>query len=268
VLRKDFRMRLELVTLAIGVSGLLVSGCGANRHWYLEGEHHEHSTHWSYEGESGPEHWGDLDPAYRVAKTGQRQSPIDIVPSDTATNELPPLIFHYSPASVSFVNNGHTFQHDETTGSWLEVGGKRYRLKQFHFHVPSEHTIDGRRYAMEVHLVHEDAAGKVAVVAILADSGRVHPLITQLHENLPEEGKTSSTRETLDPTDLLPADHTYYRYDGSFTTPPCTEGVQWLVLRESAEVSAQNVDDLRKMVGENNRPIQPLHGRTIDVGGG
>jgi carbonic anhydrase len=254
--------------LILAFLALCLSGCGTDRHWYLGGDRHDHSVHWSYEGEAGPEHWGNLSPDYRIARSGHQQSPIDIVSSLAVPADLAPLEFHYAPASVSFENNGHTLQHDEETGGWLAVGKRRYQLKQFHFHVPSEHTLDGESFEVEVHLVHEDAKGSVAVVGIVGNRGSSHPAFTLLHGELPATGATLSTSQRLDPTDFLPEDRTYYRYDGSFTTPPCTEGVDWFVLKQPKDASTANIENLRALLGKNNRPIQPLYDRKVDRGGG
>jgi carbonic anhydrase len=220
-------------------------------------------AHWSYEGPEGPEHWGELDPAYAACAKGTHQTPIDI--HDAADADLPPLAIDYKTLGQEVVNNGHTIQVNMAPGSALTLNGVPYELKQFHFHTPSENDIDERPYAMEAHLVHGDRNGHLAVIAVLFQLGAEDSAIAHVFADSP---KVADTRKTLtapvDPNDLLPKGRDYYAFTGSLTTPPCTEGVSWIVLREPLTVSKEEVAFLEAaMHGHNNRPIQPLHARTV-----
>jgi carbonic anhydrase len=256
------RHRIVARLLAIA---LLAAACGADPHWYFADAHHEHHADWSYEGDTGPEHWGDLDPAYRLARTGRSQSPIDIRPASALSGPPSRTRFRYTPEPATYLNNGHTLQHDQTPGSWLEIDGKHYALKQFHFHTPSEHSIDGALLDAEIHLVHQGASGETAVVAILVRSGETNRAFASVHGTLPREGRTKTLTGRIDPAELLPESHRLFRYTGSFTTPPCSEDVEWLVLEQPIEAGAAEIEELRTLLGSNNRPIQPLHGRKVRV---
>ncbi len=223
----------------------------------------EHHAHWSYSGPEGPEHWGELDPAYAACAKGNHQTPIDI--HNAVDVDLPPLAIAYRTLGTEVVNNGHTIQVNVTPGSTLTLNGVVYTLKQFHFHTPSENYIDERAYAMEAHLVHGDEHGHLAVIAVLFQLGAEDSAIARVFAASP---KTADTRRTLaspvDPNALIPEVRDYYAFTGSLTTPPCTEGVSWIVLKQPLTVSKDEVAFLeRAMHGHNNRPIQPLHDRTV-----
>ena len=224
----------------------------------------EHAgPHWTYEGSEGPEHWGDLEKGFAACHVGHLQSPIDIHGSKGA--DVPPIQFAYQAVPLHIVNNGHTIQVNYAPGSAITVGGTRYELKQFHFHHPSEEKIDGKGSAMVAHLVHASAAGKLAVVAVLLDPGTANPFITRLWEHLPPHaGKEETFADvTIDVADLLPADRGYYTFSGSLTTPPCSEGVTWFVLKTPASISEAQADAFGRIYPLNARPVQPLNGREI-----
>jgi carbonic anhydrase len=223
------------------------------------------AQHWSYEGEEGPKHWGDLKPDYSVCKTGQRQSPIDI--RDAKQASLPSIRFDYKPSAVKIINNGHTIQINYAPGSFITVGDKRYELRQFHFHHPSEEQVEGKAYDMVIHLVHADSEGHLAVVAVLVKSGSANPLIQRLWENLPKtEGKEESVSGAeVNAAELLPKSLGYYTFEGSLTTPPCSEGVTWFVLKMPVEVSADQLAAFVKLYPHNARPTQPSNGRAISA---
>lgn len=220
---------------------------------------------WSYEGRTGPAHWGDLAPAYALARTGQQQSPIDIATARTVAEEAPALVVKYEPNSLEILNNGHTVEDEYHGAGTLTVAGHEYRLAQFHFHAPSEHTIDGAHAPLEMHLVHKDPDGKLAVIGVLVREGRANPELARLAEHLPTKPGRKEEVEGLlvDPAKLLPASLASYRYSGSLTTPPCTEGVSWFVLQQSIEASAAELAAFHKVIHGNNRPTQPLHGREV-----
>lgn len=226
--------------------------------------HDGHAPHWSYSGPDGPDHWGDLDPAWNACKDGKRQSPINI--EGAKKSDLPAIQFDYKPSPLKIINNGHTIQINYDAGSSISVGGKQYSLVQFHFHRPSEEKIHGHQYDMVIHLVHKDSAGNLAVIGLLVKSGKENPVIETLWKNLPKEvGKeTPVAGVTVNATDLLPADHNYYSFAGSLTTPPCSEGVAWMVFEAPVEFSAAQIDTFGKIYPMNARPTQPTNGRGID----
>jgi len=219
--------------------------------------------HWSYSGKTGPEHWGDLSPEYVLAKTGKRQSPIDI--ANPKPFKAPPLNFRYKTTALNVVNNGHAIQQDCDEGSVLEVGGATYALKQFHFHGLSEHTVNGKHYAMEGHLVHQDAKGTLAVVGFFLVRGKENAFLKPLFDRMPAKPgeRVKDAGVKLNIIDLLPSKRSYYAYDGSLTTPPCSEGVNWSVLCEPIEMSPGQLEQFRKLYANNYRPVQPLNGREV-----
>jgi carbonic anhydrase len=219
--------------------------------------------HWRYSGAAGPARWGDMTPGFAACKTGKMQSPIDI--KGTTPGDLPPITFAYKAAPLKIVDNGHTIQVNVPPGSSIGVGDKSYELVQFHFHRPSEERINGKAADMDVHLVHRGPDGKLAVVAVLLKKSKAHPLIETLWIHLPadKEKEHAVGGVSIDPSALIPADHGYYTFAGSLTTPPCTEGVTWYVLKSPAEVSAAEVTRFGKLYRRNARPVQPLNDRVI-----
>jgi carbonic anhydrase len=222
----------------------------------------EPSHHWSYSGPEGPSHWGGS------CEVGKAQSPIDIRTAQARPAKLPTLVFDYGPAPLHIINNGHTVQVDVANGSTLSVGGVRFQLVQFHFHKPSEETINGRHFDMVVHLVHRDWAGHLAVVAVPLRSGAANALVTKLWSHLPKrkEQQSSPAGVTIDPAQLLPTNHSSFSYSGSLTTPPCTEGVRWFVMRSPASISPAQIATFGKLYSHNARPTQPMNGREVLAG--
>jgi len=236
---------------------LVCGGCLASEH-----------KHWSYNGDTDPAHWANLEGDFKTCSTGKNQSPIDIRHEAVHDADLPPLQFAYQPAPLRIIDNGHTIQVIYAPGSFLTVGGKRYELVQFHFHHPSEEKIDGKGHEMVAHLVHKDADGKLAVVAVLLDVGDANALVNTLWAHLPavKEKEMVDAAASINVADLLPKDHSYYSFTGSLTTPPCTEGVSWFLLRQPANVSSQQVAEFARHYPMNARPVQPLNGRDIRAG--
>jgi len=221
-----------------------------------------HDGHWSYDGETGPQSWARLKPEFSQCGNGKRQSPIDI--RDGIRVDLEPVQFEYRPSAFGVLDNGHTVQVNVAPGNAIEVMGRRFELVQFHFHRPSEERIDGRQFDMVAHLVHKDAGGRLAVVAVLLESGRAHPLVQTVWNNLPlEKGDEVSARALLDLNQLLPPDTRYYTYMGSLTTPPCSEGVLWMVMQQPVTVSAEQIDVFARLYPMNARPVQQASGRLI-----
>lgn len=243
------------------ISGILMILCffSANA---LAGEH-GHSAHWGYEGHSGPEHWAEMGKENTVCGSGTRQSPIDIATATSAN--LEPIQFNYGASMLEILNNGHTIQVNHGKGSTITVDGEKYDLLQFHFHAPSENTVDGKPYDMEMHLVHKNAKGQLAVVGVFMKAGAENAVLAKAWDHMPAHaGKPEQVASvSIIPADLLPANRSYSRFDGSLTTPPCSEGVKWFVMKDAIEVSAAQVQKFAKVVGANARPIQPLNGRAV-----
>ena len=258
---------LVLVGAVLGVASAFAQKpkvSQSKEHHYFSKSDHKHETEWGYSGKIGPAHWGKLSPSYRLASTGKRQSPIDIELSKTPKRKLPALKFAYRKERLVVYNNGHTIQHDEKPGSFLHVGDEVYALEQFHVHLPSEHTINGRHSDMEIHFVHKSKSGKVAVVAVMVNAGRDKPVVVPPLSVPGKKGeKAVPFRGEVDPNRLIPSDHSYVTYQGSFTTPPCTEGVRWIVMTTPVRATATNITRLRKGTGGNNRPVQQRHDREI-----
>ena len=220
-------------------------------------------AHWSYSGPDGPSHWGDLEPDFATCKTGEHQTPINIKDAKSDST-LPPIQFDYKPSPLKIINNGHTIRINYAPGSSITINGKTFPLTQFHFHKPSEEEIAGKKFDMVIHLVHERSDG-AAAVAVLLKGGRGNPVIQKLWANLPktEGNEMEVANVTINAADLLPADRNYYTFDGSLTTPPCSEGVEWFVLKTPVELSAAQIAAFGKLYQMNARPIQPLNGRGV-----
>lgn len=219
-----------------------------------------HAAHWGYGAENGPAHWAAMDPANAVCAAGKRQSPIDI-PADAPT-QAAPVSFGYTASAATVVNNGHTIQINLQKGGTLQFGGKTYALVQFHFHTPSENTVAGKHYPMVAHLVHKSAAGELAVVAVMfveGDAGFVDKLPRPGHEGMTQDAGS------LDAAGILPAGTSHYVFEGSLTTPPCSEGVQWIVMRTPATVTHETLAAFEAILHANARPTNPLNGRSVSA---
>ncbi len=222
----------------------------------------EHAAHWGYTGEHGPGNWGGMEPGFSACKLGKMQSPIDI--RHPAKSALPALDFEYVQSGAEIVNNGHTVQVNLVDGGMLNLDGVPYKLVQFHFHTPSEEKVDGKAYPMEAHLVHESADGKLAVVAVLLKEGKANPAFDTVFHSMPKAEGPGHAIQDLNAADLLPSDRGYFRYVGSLTTPPCSEGVRWQVMKQPVEVSKEQVSAFRKLYHMNARPVQALNGRKVE----
>ncbi len=221
-----------------------------------------HDVHWSYEGEGGPQRWGKIDPANAKCDIGERQSPIDI--RGGIRVDLEPVQFDYKPVRFNVIDNGHTIQVNLGAGNFITILGRRYELAQFHFHKPSEERINGRNYDMVAHMVHKDVDGKIVVVAVLIEQGKPNSLIQTVWNNMPlEKNDTVQPSGTLDMNQILPTNRQYFTYMGSLTTPPCTEGVLWVVIKEPIEVSQDQISIFSRMYPMNARPTQNTSGRLI-----
>ncbi len=228
---------------------------------HAEGEHH-----WSYHGSTGPAKWAALEREYTACGLGKMQSPIDIHDADAKKSDLPAIAFDYRPSPLRIIDNGHTVQVDYAPGSSITVQGKQYELVQFHFHKPSEERINGKSSDMVAHLVHKDRDGNLAVVAVLLKTGGSSSLIETLWKNVPKQkGKERDVQGVeVNAADLLPANKgAYYTFTGSLTTPPCSEGVTWFVLKDPISISKDEVARFAHLYPMNARPTQPVNGREI-----
>ena len=224
------------------------------------------TVEWGYEGPSAPENWASLSEEYATCANGKQQSPIDIAGYEEG--DAGPISFLYASDATAVRNDGKSVHVDYAPGNALSVGHRTFELKSLHFHSPSEHRIDGMSFAAELHLVHEDAGGRLAVVALLFRLGGPSPLMQAIIDAAPDAGNTVSGGITLNAAAYVPGEPGYYQYDGSKTTPPCHEPVDWYVMRELKPISQEQVNDLRALSGgHNNRPVQPRGSRVIIIGG-
>ena len=220
--------------------------------------------HWGYEeGQSGPQHWGELDEKFTICATGKSQSPVNL--TGMIEGQLPDIKFKYQAGGELILNNGHTIQINYKPGSSITVSGQTFELKQFHFHSPSENTIVDHAFPMEAHFVHADTAGNLAVVAVMIEEGVKNPELEKAWSRMPEKANDrQSVFINVDANKLMPSSLDYYRYNGSLTTPPCTEGVWWLVMKKSITASKDQIEKFTHTLHHpNNRPVQPINARMI-----
>lgn len=230
----------------------------------IAGEGHGHG-HWGYKGHEGPAHWGDLDKKFATCKTGTTQSPVDINFSKLAKGKVNDIQFIYKDISPEIINNGHTVQVNYGNGSNIKVGGQQFDLLQFHFHTPSENTVNGKAYPMEMHMVHKNGKGELAVVGVFFKQGAKNAELEKAWKKMPQ---TAGAKEMLasvsvNAAKLLPANKKFSHFKGSLTTPPCSEGVNWFVMEEPIEASKEQIAKFNKVIGDNARPVQPLNGREL-----
>ncbi len=245
----------------------------------------KHALHWGYTGAAGPDEWGNLSEKFALCLSGKRQSPVNILNEVTA--DLYPLRFQYQSVSLQVLNNGHTLQANysslgseasvkigsetypvQTQGvynSTLMLGDVPYKLLQFHFHTPSEHARDGQRYPMEVHLVHKSADGNLAVVGVFLRRGNENPTLAKVLNNVSSEiNKVTQLKNIqINAADLLPDSRERFHYYGSLTTPPCSENVNWFVMKTPIQASSAQINQFENLIGKNARPLQPMHWRTM-----
>ena len=254
---------------------MCLTSCGKAQR--VSSQSHTEKVEWGYEAKNGPDVWAQLSPEYFLCAEGKHQSPIDLVNPTPA--ELPPIPYDYRPTSMNIRNTGHTIEVACPEGSWIEVDGTRYQLLQFHFHAPSEHTVAGKPFDMEMHLVHKSEEGSLAVVGLLIESGRHNDAFNPVWAHLPAvpgepQRVAVDKRFLLDPRFMVSPDGeiedvvpqyfpSYYRYEGSLTTPPCSEDVTWIVLTTPIEMSEAQIAAFKAIIHNNNRPVQPLNGREL-----
>ncbi len=221
-------------------------------------------VHWGYgDNEEGPENWKNLCDGFSACG-GKAQSPIDIrTDIAVATDELKPIEFHYGKSGVDIINNGHTVQFNVSGENTAKIKNKNYKLLQFHYHTLSEHTVDGKHYPMEVHLVQKNNDKDYAVIGVFFKEGKENALLKKYLDKFPKKKGTYKADESFDLNQLLPADKSYYHYKGSLTTPPCSEIVSWYVMKEPIEASKEQIEKFSEILHNNYRPVQPLNGRKI-----
>lgn len=232
-------------------------------------------VHWGYDGEDGPEQWASLSPVYALCAEGKSQSPVNISKTNNQGDANWTFDYHATSLKIShtehmedIIDNGHTIQVTVEEGSTFTYNDQMYELKQFHFHTPSEHTIDGQHMPMEMHMVHQSTDGSLAVVSVLFEEGdQANKNLQEIIENLPgAKGETIHATEAAHELEVtIPEDNDAYHYTGSLTTPPCSENVQWMVLREMATVTADQVEAFSSRIGPNNRPVQSLNERIVEA---
>jgi carbonic anhydrase len=249
---RDFPRKLWYLILALAVAGTLPAAA-------------QSGAPWTYYGRKGPSSWGRLDPAYSACSKGKQQSPIDIrgAKRDPA---LKPIEFHYISGPVALVNTGVTVRVDVAPGGYIVFNGVRYDLVEFHFHHPAEDLVDGKLSDLQIDLVHKNAAGQKAIVAVRLNEGRVNGALAALWPTLPATpGATATIQDFFNPLGLLPLDRSYWSYMGSITVPPCTEGVQWIAMQNATELAQDQLQAFARLYPDNARPPQALHGRKIEA---
>lgn len=220
-------------------------------------------AHWGYSGESGPDNWAKLSPDSIACAAGKNQSPINLTGFIKAA--LKPIVFNYKSNSAEILNNGHTVQVNALPGSSISVDGIQFELKQFHFHAPSENLINKKSFPMEAHLVHADKDGNLAVVAVMVTEGKANKALEKEWAQMPKkEGEKLTLSSDISPLEILPSNRDYYRFNGSLTTPPCSEGVRWLVMKHPISASKAQIEQfVQVMHHPNNRPVQAVNARSV-----
>jgi carbonic anhydrase len=220
-------------------------------------------VHWAYDGKHGAEHWGSLTSKFATCDSGVNQSPINI--TKTVDASLPALAINYQASKVSVINNGHTVQANISGKNTFTNDAGTFDLKQFHFHAPSENTIAGKSFPLEVHFVHADDNGRLSVIGVMFEYGDENTTLAKLWQKMPTKiGEKQPLHELLNSSDLLPVNADYYRFNGSLTTPPCSEGVRWFVMKDAVTASKDQIEKFAKtMGGANNRPVQATNARVI-----
>lgn len=221
------------------------------------------SSVWGYVGNTSPENWSNLSSTYKACQAGLQQSPIDLRGGIEA--ELAAVDIRYRPIPLTILNNGHTIQVDAVSGNSISLDGEEFELKQFHFHHPSEHTVDGEVFPMEVHFVHANGRGELAVLGVFLKEGTESSLLRPVWENMPYQKANARTISgvEVDIAGILPSDRAMFRYFGSLTTPPCSEIVKWVVFQEPMEASREQISEFKNLFPLNARPVQPLNRRFV-----
>lgn len=241
--------QLKMLSLVIAISSISAAGAA--------------EPHWTYEGKAGPEHWSELTSDFHICHEGKSQSPINI--TNPIEGHLQPLNLAYHTSAEKVINNGHTIQVTVDEEDDFVLDGEKFTLRQYHFHTPSENQINGETFPLEAHFVHSKEDGDLAVVAVMFKVGKENPALVPLIDAMPkQQNKQVNINRQVDLRALFPADLHYYRFSGSLTTPPCSEGIRWLVLKEPVTLSQAQLDAFKQALKTtNNRPLQHLNGRMI-----
>ena len=258
-------MKTKIVCIIISILLLGVFlGCKPSEQPAEQIEEKKHEIHWGYEGEGGPAHWGSLKQEYATCGNGLYQSPINI--NKTITAVLDDIVFSYKESPLRIINNGNSIQINYEPGSSVTVDGQTYELIRLDFHAPSEHTVKGEFYDMEMQLVHKNSKNEFAIVGVMLEKGSPNNIIQVLCDNIPLEINKENVVKgiSINANGLLPDNTSYYHYYGSLTTPPCSEGVIWSVLKTPIEVSEEQIAKFSSIIGvNNNRPVQPVNKRFV-----
>ncbi len=220
------------------------------------------AAHWGYEGKVGPSNWGSLEKEFATCKVGQMQAPIDIL-TKAAAPASAPIAAKYKASAGEIINNGHTIQVALPDGGSAILSGTDYKLLQFHFHTPAEEKVDGKGYPFNAHMVHKSADGKLVVIGILFKEGNENNILKDIFANMPSKEGKVAIKSNFDASSMLPSSLAYYSYAGSLTTPPCSEGVSFYILKAPVELSKNQLNAFQKVFKMNARPLQPLNGRKI-----
>lgn len=213
---------------------------------------------WGYGKNNGPHTWAK---DFKLCGKGERQSPIDIKNAEKA--KLKNIKMNYEGKITKLHFTGHNLEFEVSGKNELFIDNKLYELKQFHFHTPSENLIRGKRFPLEAHFVNASEDGSLAVIAIFFEKGSKNEIFEELFKKLPKKGQSLTLDTSLSPSSLFPKNKKYYEFQGSLTTPPCSEGVSWIVLKNTQKSSKASLAKLHKAMGNNNRPVQPINKRKI-----
>jgi carbonic anhydrase len=250
-------MRYNIIrTILIGFGTILLALPG-----YARSAENGHTSKWAYNGDAGPTHWGALDTAFSTCATGTQQSPVDLRKVRLA--QLTPVKVDWERFTPTVINNGHTIQVNTDGKGSMVLDGTAYTLLQFHFHHYSEHTINGRHYPLEAHFVHQAEDGTLGVLAVFFREGQANPALQKIWDMAPLQVGERAARKKFKPNALLPRDRRYFRYEGSLTTPPCTQSVHWVVFSQPLELSKAQLEAFSRLYPDNYRPIQPINRRFI-----
>lgn len=262
-MRPPVNRRTALQFLAVGAASVCpICAAFAGADTPKAGGAKSHALHWGYDGNVGPEHWGQLQADFRVCDLGLEQTPIDLKAAMRAEVGAVEPSFREIPLAI--LNNGHTIQVNCATGCHTVINGTRYDLLQFHFHHPSEHLLSGKRFDLELHFVHRSAAGELAVLGVFIQPGAANGALEPIWAAMPaREGPVRETGVAIKPASLLPSSKSAFRYAGSLTTPPCSEGVLWTVFKDPIEASPAQVRQFAQLFPMNARPIMPLNRRFL-----
>jgi len=254
---------LKILTLTFFSAIVVFSSCSTQK--VAQQNHGQEHAHWGYSGENDPSHWSHIKEEY-MACAGHSQSPIDIDHTQSKKGaKKNKLHLNYGKSAIDILNNGHTEEFLISEGNSLTFNGKTYQLKQFHMHTLSEHTVDGKHFPLEIHFVNKAADDTYAVISVLVKEGKKSDFLAHYLSHFPEHEGEFKQEGALDIMSVLPSTEHYYHYKGSFTTPPCTEVVEWIVLKENPTASKAQLKKLHKLMHDNYRPVQPLNHRVIEA---